>query len=156
MLDDKVKQRFWDKVDIRGENECWEWTASRDKDGYGQFRLKGKTPKAHRIAYCLANGLELEQIEGMKVRHYVCDNEPCQNHAHLRLGSHWDNMQDRNRKGRQAYGERHGLAKIPDAEIPVILERLANKETQQAIAKDYGVKQPQISRIKTGKQRKHN
>ena len=27
--------RFWSKVDIRGDNECWPWTAYRNPSGYG-------------------------------------------------------------------------------------------------------------------------
>ena len=29
--------RFWSKVDKRLDNECWNYVAGVDKDGYGQF-----------------------------------------------------------------------------------------------------------------------
>lgn len=38
-LNQKDIERFLNKVDSRGPDECWEWTASTDKDGYGQFSL---------------------------------------------------------------------------------------------------------------------
>ena len=28
---------FWDKVDIKQDSECWNWLASKTKDGHGQF-----------------------------------------------------------------------------------------------------------------------
>ncbi len=36
-LTEKDLTRFWDKVDVQGSNDCWEWTAgvSREKKGYG-------------------------------------------------------------------------------------------------------------------------
>ena len=46
-----AEERFWAKVDRRGPDECWIWTAYRDPDGYGQFGLNGRNVKAHRYAY---------------------------------------------------------------------------------------------------------
>ena len=31
-----VEERFWEKVDRRGPDECWPWTAYSDR--YGYFR----------------------------------------------------------------------------------------------------------------------
>ena len=32
------KERFWSKVDIKSEEECWEWKDSLHRDGYGYLR----------------------------------------------------------------------------------------------------------------------
>jgi len=32
--------RFWDKVDKKGPNDCWEWAGSI-KNGYGLIRING-------------------------------------------------------------------------------------------------------------------
>lgn len=50
------------------------WTASRDGDGYGQFKLGSGNPRAHRVSYVLAfgavpNGLQLDHL--CRVRHCV-------------------------------------------------------------------------------------
>jgi len=45
--------RFWSHVDLRTDEECWPWTASRHPDGYGQFVVGASPVGAHRIAYAL-------------------------------------------------------------------------------------------------------
>lgn len=91
-------ERFWAKVDRRGPDDCWEWTAGCNRKGYGKFSLDGATRQSHRISWELANG----QIpEGLCVLHR-CDNPPCCNPAHLFLGTHADNHADRSLKGRHA------------------------------------------------------
>jgi hypothetical protein len=85
-----LENRFWEKVDMQGPDDCWEWTASTDRDGYGKFKA-GKMYQAHRIAYYLATN---EDPGDLCVRH-TCDNPPCCNPAHLRLGTNDDNAHDR-------------------------------------------------------------
>lgn len=51
---------------------------------------------AHRFSYELATG---EDITGLFVLH-SCDNPPCCNPAHLRVGTQKDNMADARAKGR--------------------------------------------------------
>jgi len=96
-------KRFWDKVDIKSSDDCWEWQAARDntKMNYGIFGYKGKIRKAHRVAYELIYG-EIPKGEGYHgtcVCH-KCDNPGCVNPEHLFLGSQADNINDRNKKGR--------------------------------------------------------
>lgn len=92
-----VKDRFWKHVK-RNENssQCWEWTARRDGDDYGQVQVEGKTRGAHRIAYELAKGMI---PQGQVVRH-TCDNPPCCNPAHLITGTAKQNSADAKARGR--------------------------------------------------------
>lgn len=78
---------------------CVEGGGARDKDGYVKAFYQGAHTRAHRVAYCQAHGLSLEDIKGQLVLH-SCDNPPCCNPEHLRLGTHSDNMQDRAKRGR--------------------------------------------------------
>lgn len=76
---------------------CVEHTGHRNEDGYGTVWYKGKHWKAHRLAWTLEVG---SIPDGLFVLH-LCDNPACINVKHLVLGTHGDNMADRNAKGRQ-------------------------------------------------------
>lgn len=91
-----AEERFFAKV-VKQEG-CWEWSAAKDRGGYGIFRLSPTISrvKAHRFAWELQNG---EIPEGMFVCHH-CDNPECTNPDHLFLGTPKDNMDDKLRKGR--------------------------------------------------------
>lgn len=91
-------ERFWAKVDRKGPNDCWEWTRAKLPKGYGQCGWRGKTMQAHRLAYMLSNPQDIP--DGLLVLH-TCDNPPCCNPQHLRLGTAQDNSADMVNKSRQ-------------------------------------------------------
>jgi HNH endonuclease len=75
---------------------CWIWTAAAFANGYGAFR-RGKldqgrkTVRAHRFSYERACG---SIPSGQVVRHR-CRNILCVRPAHLTIGTHQDNTDDR-------------------------------------------------------------
>lgn len=81
-------------------SECIEYEGARTTKGYGQYTLpvgRGKyIMLAHRVAYELAHG---PIPAGLQVMH-TCDNPPCVNPEHLRVGTGSDNMRDCVEKGR--------------------------------------------------------
>src|SRR5256885_74384 len=87
---------FWNRKTI-SPSGCWEWVGSKRELGYGQVRYKGRSARAHRIAWELTFG---EIPDGRSVLH-KCDNPPCINPDHLFLGTQQDNVDDMFRKGRQ-------------------------------------------------------
>ena len=73
-----IEERFWEKVDKRGPDECWNWTASR-AEGYGQIGYQGRPRRAHQIAWELTVG---PRTPGLVIDH-LCFNKLCQNTAHM-------------------------------------------------------------------------
>lgn len=97
-------ERFWCHVDIKEAHQCWNWKGStRSEDGvpYGRFWVGGKHMSAHRYSWMMQYGdfPSGGDIRGMCVCH-TCDNPLCVNPAHLFIGTHTANMQDKISKGR--------------------------------------------------------
>lgn len=90
--------RFWEHVDRRDEDECWEWKGAHDGRGYGQIAVgAGVAPlKAHRLSWEIHNG---RIPDGLVVCH-SCDNPSCVNPAHLSPGTQQENMVQASERGR--------------------------------------------------------
>lgn len=85
-----LEERFWEKVEKRGPDECWEWGGTV-ADGYGRFREGGfgSSPvRAHRVAYKLLVG---PIPEGLVLDH-LCENRGCVNPAHLEPVTNRENL----------------------------------------------------------------
>jgi hypothetical protein len=139
-LDQKTVERFWDKVEKREPDECWEWTACTDRDGYGRFSVNGKKCRAHRVAVRIDGRNPTEKV----VRH-TCDNPSCVNPNHLKLGTQSQNIRDRDRRGRQAKGAQNGQSKLSPNEV---LDIRNSTRPSRELAKKYDVSASQIRSIK--------
>ena len=141
------KQRFFAKVTCPDARGCMTWTAGRNRHGrYGHFRLGERKVLAHRWAYAYWIGPIPHE---MCVCH-LCDNPTCVAPWHLFLGTHADNMNDMNNKGRghPPQGEAHGSSKLTGKDAAEIRERYSLGDVHQStLGKEYGVGQAQISRI---------
>lgn len=95
-------ERFWSKVDIRSDSECWTWQAYVGTHGYGMYKLcRARPDVAHRVAYRLAVG---PIPDGLFVDH-ICRNKLCVNPAHLEPVTHVENM----RRARRTHCKRGHL-----------------------------------------------
>lgn len=91
IYEDRYRNRFWSKVRVAGEDECWEWQASRSDGRYGQMGLRTRPVRAHVAAWMLLHG---PIPNGLFVCHR-CDNPPCCNSLrHMFLGTNADNLLD--------------------------------------------------------------
>lgn len=135
--------RFWPKVDVRGPDECWPWTASRNIHNYGRLGRGGGGGEigAHRASWMINRG---EIPAGLFVCHR-CDNPPCCNPAHLFLGTSRDNTRDMVSKGR-ANGRR---VLTPDVVREV--RRLLPSKTHSEIAARFGIGRSTVQHIKRGR-----
>ena len=139
-----LTERFWEKVDIRGEDECWPWLASTGYSGYGQIWEGKSFLRSHRVAWMLTYG---PIPEGMCVLHH-CDNPLCCNPTHLFLGTNADNTADMIRKGRSAIGEKQGQSKLTAKQVREIRRRWdAGGIKQRELANEYGVSRGAITGV---------
>ena len=108
-----LARRFWAKVDRRGPDECWPWLGAsykRKKLVYGYInqrvgpRKAGKTIKlaAHRLAVWLTAGV----LDVFDLVLHSCHNAWCVNPAHLKAGTHEENMTEMVAAGRSLKGKR--------------------------------------------------
>lgn len=132
-------------------SECIEFQGYRNKDGYGQVNRRGVVVGAHRLAYCNANGLSLDDIRGKVIRH-KCDNPPCINPDHLEIGTQSDNVKDCVERGRfkSNAGELNPRAKLNrETAESIRAERLSGLSLGKLAIK-YGVGKSTIKRVVDG------
>lgn len=105
MYEKPIEERFWEKVNragptpdyfdplvrVRpGSGACWQWAASTNRGGYGQFRWPSLgVIGAHRISYFLKHGKWSGRGES-SIDH-LCRNRACVNPAHLELVTEREN-----------------------------------------------------------------
>ena len=122
----------WSRIDRSGGPEaCWPWTGYIRNDGYGEFIIDGEKWMPHRWV------LRCVELRGRVVMH-TCDNPPCGNPAHLRVGSQADNLADMRAKGRARplVGTRAAGAKLTAEQVRAIRSSM---EPTRVLAERHGV-----------------
>jgi hypothetical protein len=84
---------------------CIEWRGRRRRGGYGM----AGSQRAHRWAYEKFFG---PIPDGLIVMH-TCDNPPCVNPLHLKVGTQGENIRDARDKGRLFYQSTRGRLRMP-------------------------------------------
>ena len=150
-----ITERIKRNITINPITKCWEWNGSKRR-GYGRMTVGSRTDgtrrsvSAHRVSYELYHG---EIPDGMEVCH-TCDNPCCVNPEHLFIGTRQDNVDDRERKGRNITftGEEQPCAKLTKKAVKDARWERAYKGTSfQKLADKYGVSKRTIQNAINGK-----
>ena len=152
---DSFINRFWKKVIKTKSDDCWEWTAYKNKKGYGQLGLGSRgegTILAHRASYLIHNK---SLCTNLMVLH-KCDNPSCVNPEHLYQGTASDNTKDMIKRNRSVFGgynpasgEKNSNSKLTGNQIKNIRKEIRHMSCRQ-LGKKYGVAHSTIARIIRG------
>ena len=139
------RARAWldNHVDFTGA-DCLIWPFNCDAHGYGLIQDNGKLARTSRIMCKLRHG------EPPTPKHEAAHNcgkghLGCVNPQHLQWKTAKENSADKLIHGTSQRGEKHGGAKLTEADVIAI--RAISGISQRMIAKRYGVNQAQISLI---------
>lgn len=129
---------------VNEKTGCIEWQGNKNRGGYGKITHKYKTHLTHRVAWEVTYG---PIPKGLMVLH-KCDNRPCVNPKHLKLGTQKDNIDDCVQKGRNAFGERQHKSVLTRH---LVLQIACSKELASVVAKRLGVCVGTIYHIRNGR-----
>lgn len=94
-MSEKDALRFANKINFAADNDCWEWSSTKNSHGYGVFKYKYKMWLAHRLLFH-ERGIKINK----KVLMHRCDNRACLNPRHITVGTQGENLKDMYSKGR--------------------------------------------------------
>ena len=100
MCESNILERFWSKVEKT--DGCWIWRGTKDWKGYGDFMIRKKHHRAHKLAYELLVG----SVPENRVLDHLCRNRGCVNPAHLEPVTNTENIRRGVRKTLQTHCKR--------------------------------------------------
>jgi len=138
---------IWKRIDIREDNECWEWRGHTNNKGYGCITINYKHWYVHRVAYEETYGTIPNKLFVL----HKCDNPKCCNPEHLFLGTQKDNMKDMTQKHRSIHH-----TKISDSQVEEIRNLYSTGNyTQEELGKKFGVHRVHVGNLIVKKYRRN-
>lgn len=139
-----------EQLATRSTSDCWPWPFAMRYRDYGVLRYQGQNMTAGWVSLILTG----QPRPAAPANHLVhkCDHPSCVNPAHLRWGTHQDNMADKMQKKRHAHGEKIGRKKLTDKDVRAIKQ---DNRTQVVVGAEYGVTHRVIGKIRDGSLWKH-
>jgi hypothetical protein len=135
-ITEKQKERFWEKVQKGGDNECWPWIGCIKGKGYGNLRMNKVYLGTSRVGWMIVHGVDPYPLHVL----HTCDNRRCCNPTHWFLGTNNDNIQDMSRKFRNS--------KKLNPTIVQNIRRDFSVLSRNAIARKYGLSYSTTSSIR--------
>ncbi len=132
-------------------DDCVLWPYASSK-GYGVFTAGGTQYAVHRVSCEMAYG------EPPTPRHeaaHSCHTPACLNPRHLRWATRAENQADRIADGTSNQGSSHGMSLLTEFDVLAIRHYNKCGTKQRVLADHYGVSQPTISDIITGRTWSH-
>jgi len=146
-------ERIMEKVSFQSSG-CWMWTGAKSGgDGserykYGYINIDGSVKRVHRVLYEITTG---ECLDGLALLHR-CDTPLCINPAHLTPGTHQDNMDDMNHKGRAKHAVGEGNhSKLSVEQVMEIKRMRGDGSTYTVIGERFNISSAHVSNIVKGK-----
>lgn len=135
MISIKQQKRFWSRVDIKSNDECWLWVGPQSfEDHTGVIYFKRKKFRAHRLAYYLSYGID----PGCFIVSHTCGVQLCQNPRHLLL------------KTRNHDPSKPPAGKLTTQEVLEIVKLHGREHPYRALAEKYKVSTTAIHAILKG------
>lgn len=126
---------------------CWEWSGTRNQDGYGVLRTgprgQSKLEFAHRLMWELIHG---PFLVGSVLHH--CDNPPCVRPDHLYLGTPRENALDREVRQRSK-------TRLTVESVRIARQLYAQGWTNHQLARAFGVTDPTMHAVVHNRAWKH-
>lgn len=119
-----VGDRFWHRVSMGAESDCWPWMDRLDPDGYGLIWGNSHNLRAHRVAYELLVGA----IPAGLVIDHLCRNRRCVNPTHMEAVTPAENT----RRGDAARVQKTGICLHGHAMTPSNTYRRPDNPSQGA------------------------
>lgn len=151
-------ERFLDKFAQGNSDECWNWQANTNGSGYGLlWSLEDKRKVlAHRYSLTYFTGIKLRPNQLVL---HSCDNPACVNPAHLRAGSHKDNVADMDARGRRVVvalkGDGNPGSTLKPSEVASLLRDYIAGVPRKDIAAKYRISEYSVSDYTDGKSWTH-
>ena len=138
-----------DKFSSIKNGDCIEWSGSLDNNNRAKIRCGKNFTTAARVVFVVKNKSPLKNLHVL----HKCDNPKCVNPDHLFLGTHKDNMLDKENKNRgnrknPVRGEKCSFAKIKAKDV---LEIRSSDKKYEELSKIYKISIAQVSRIRNNK-----
>lgn len=116
------------KENSKTVGDCLFSTLFSDEKGYCHTTFLGRSRGVHCISYEIHNNAQIP--EDLEVLH-KCNNPPCFEAKHLKLGTPEENSEDMIRDGTKLCGENHPKAKYSDEEKNEIIYQSKGKTPMQ-------------------------